>query len=1043
IIRRSDGSYVRGISPSVNGDTVYCDWNNWPDPVVNLSAQATGEETVVITFSQPQDADDRKDHYKYRIYRSTDPMDTGYELITSLDTSITTYTDSGLITGVTYYYRVTTVDTGDSKLEGRYSARAGARPDVPVNVIFNVDAGLLDPDTAVMLGGNSPLSGWGNSASIMTDTDGDGIWTVTIENIINGSNLEYKYLFDGQYYEELAGGGNRTITVDTNIPGAMLIYNNWGETPSAPVLTYNVDSGVIILYFTVPDYDVNRFKVYRKPSSGNYSLISDISYTYALKVGNQVTYTDTNVIVGETYTYVVKAVDSTDSLLESDSSNTITTTPGYLGDVTFRVCVGTNPDIIKVNMAGNFNNWSVFPDEMTRDTANPDYWYITKQLVVGKLYYYKYVINNSIWESSFATTSGNREVYISVLNINNWEDTPDAPEIDVYSESGSVQIIIDNYPMDCKEFRIYRTDSGLIAITSETTYYDYNVNVNDTYYYYVVTVDYGGLWSDSSNIDSAVPGIMIHLYVYLDIKDALNSGLITDENGISFVGLEYPLVTDTDKSRMTKVEPGVYLFDTWIISNSLIRYIFVANPLTSNQKVEEYKYEFSYYAPSASSVYVAGTFNNWDIQAFPLSNDGSGTWVGYIYLSPGYYEYKFIINGNWEGGNNRSFTIENRKAVIGNILGLGIYKIYNTWGESYDIYPGAPDGISYYISDSTVAIGWVQSKEFDVAGYSIYRSTDATITEGDLVAWVINDTYYFETGLLPGQTYYYALKAIDFATNSGELSEVQKIQLIDTGASWRKYILGDLLTITVGEKDVPRIWRFRGVRWGLINELALFKEEFNTVKNKIDNANKEIIYSSMLKFISGLSASDTLNPICWVEFYDTAMDVIHNFNDSLVIVFSAPKSLPSDVNPASLAPYVLNENSARWERLDGYSTTTSGTITLTRYQNSIYIIVGVPGALNDLSQLIVFPNPFYKHKSVSGYVHFINIPPDFEYIKIFNVAGELVSSRYRQDANPQGNNIELRWDIKNDAGREVASGMYIYYIKTARDKRIGKIGIIK
>jgi 1,4-alpha-glucan branching enzyme len=57
--------------------------------------------------------------------------------------------------------------------------------------------------------------------------------------------------------------------------------------------------------------------------------------------------------------------------------------------------------------------------------------------------------------------------------------------------------------------------------------------------------------------------------------------------------------------------------------------------------------EFLMYAPEAKTVSVAGTFNNWRVDANPLTRDPVGTWRTSLRLAPGRYEYKFIIDGQW------------------------------------------------------------------------------------------------------------------------------------------------------------------------------------------------------------------------------------------------------------------------------------------------------------------------------------------------------------------------------------------------------------
>ena len=52
-------------------------------------------------------------------------------------------------------------------------------------------------------------------------------------------------------------------------------------------------------------------------------------------------------------------------------------------------------------------------------------------------------------------------------------------------------------------------------------------------------------------------------------------------------------------------------------------------------------------APDAVAVFVAGTFNDWSPDALPLKRNDAGRWSVNLDLSPGHYEYKFIVDGQW------------------------------------------------------------------------------------------------------------------------------------------------------------------------------------------------------------------------------------------------------------------------------------------------------------------------------------------------------------------------------------------------------------
>ena len=57
------------------------------------------------------------------------------------------------------------------------------------------------------------------------------------------------------------------------------------------------------------------------------------------------------------------------------------------------------------------------------------------------------------------------------------------------------------------------------------------------------------------------------------------------------------------------------------------------------------RFEFTH--PTASTVCVAGTFNNWQATAKPLHPLGGGRWLKETVLLPGTYEYCLVVDGQW------------------------------------------------------------------------------------------------------------------------------------------------------------------------------------------------------------------------------------------------------------------------------------------------------------------------------------------------------------------------------------------------------------
>ena len=67
----------------------------------------------------------------------------------------------------------------------------------------------------------------------------------------------------------------------------------------------------------------------------------------------------------------------------------------------------------------------------------------------------------------------------------------------------------------------------------------------------------------------------------------------------------------------------------------------------TSQIVEETAVEFSCRVPDGQAVSVAGTFNNWDPWATPMTKGANGDWTVNVELPPGRHEYKYVIDGQW------------------------------------------------------------------------------------------------------------------------------------------------------------------------------------------------------------------------------------------------------------------------------------------------------------------------------------------------------------------------------------------------------------
>lgn len=59
------------------------------------------------------------------------------------------------------------------------------------------------------------------------------------------------------------------------------------------------------------------------------------------------------------------------------------------------------------------------------------------------------------------------------------------------------------------------------------------------------------------------------------------------------------------------------------------------------------KVTFSYIAPDAHSVQVAGDFTGWQQSPLNLKKFKGGVWKKTVSLAPGRYAYRLLVDGQW------------------------------------------------------------------------------------------------------------------------------------------------------------------------------------------------------------------------------------------------------------------------------------------------------------------------------------------------------------------------------------------------------------
>jgi len=105
---------------------------------------------------------------------------------------------------------------------------------------------------------------------------------------------------------------------------------------------------------------------------------------------------------------------------------------------------------------------------------------------------------------------------------------------------------------------------------------------------------------------------------------------------------------------------------------------------------------------------------------------------------------------------------------------------------------------------------------------------------------------------------------------------------------------------------------------------------------------------------------------------------------------------------------------------------------------------------DNLEQVGVVPNPYkesaqWDPAANQRQIHFIHLPASST-VRIYTAAGELLRTLTQNpNANPGGVSGDLVWDLKNDRGKTVVSGIYIYTVHPpdGRTPKKGHFVIIK
>ncbi|MFC2004634.1 fibronectin type III domain-containing protein, partial [Chloroflexota bacterium] len=464
-----------------------------PSPPTGLAATA-GDFEVDLDWSDNTEPD----LDGYNVYRSL-TTGTGYSKINVSLVSTSNYTDTGLSNNTTYYYVVTAVD--NLSAESDYSNEDSVVP----NIAPAAPTGLI-----ATAGDEQVSLNWNDNSE--ADLDGYNIFRglssgnyTKIESLWATSNYTDTGLTnDITYYYAVTAVDNVTAESDYSDEATATPGDPPPAAPTGLVATPG-DKQASLDWNDNGEGDLDGYNVYRSLTSGSdYDKINGSLLTTS-------NYTDTGLTDGETYYYVVTAVDTlANESGYSDEANATPTDP---------------PPAAPTNLVANPGDKQVSLGWDDNTEGDLDAYNIYRGLISGN-----YTQIESLWSSSSYTDTGltGGETYyyaVTAVDLGSHEsstsnetsatptDPPPAAPTTLVATAGNTQVSLgwdENTEDDLDAYNIYRgTTPGnytqIESLWSSISYTDTGLTNGVTYYYVVTAVDLASNESGNSNEDSAMP----------------------------------------------------------------------------------------------------------------------------------------------------------------------------------------------------------------------------------------------------------------------------------------------------------------------------------------------------------------------------------------------------------------------------------------------------------------------------------------------------------------------------------------------------------
>ncbi|MBI5574305.1 MAG: hypothetical protein HY919_07130 [Elusimicrobia bacterium] len=312
----------------------------------------------------------------------------------------------------------------------------------------------------------------------------------------------------------------------------------------------------------------------------------------------------------------------------------------------------------------------------------------------------------------------------------------------------------------------------------------------------------------------------------------------------------------------------------------------------------------------------------------------------------------------------------------------------------------------------------------DFLTYTLYYSTNGYFIGANVVSG-ITDTEYAPANLTENIKYYWKVAAVDPFGNSAISDPFNFI------ASWSKDDSDDgKVRVDIIDQLPP------GYYVKVENTDADFSAAVkNSVSDRLIKCINQSVYKITVYDKNNVSQNISVKGSVRFNYVDENAD---GYVDG------------TDIKIENIRIANLNETKNLWEfpRATQIIDKTKKYVKVDAEHFSYFTMVASVVPTKKVSNIVNYPNPFNPDKEITT-IRYVLTESDDVLVRIFNLVGDLV---YQQkiDAGeegaigqPEGKTNEITWNGENGNGIVVANGVYILEIKSAEDKEIRKIAVIK